>query len=72
MRVADVPVFILQSADKRHALPRTASSVVTKFLAADRAAAASVGFILKFLASVNNAGTVFVEPRKNLSIKIIW
>jgi hypothetical protein len=46
--------------------PRTASSVVTRFLAADSAAAASTGFSLKLFAISIRDATVFVEPRKNL------
>lgn len=47
--------------------PRTASSVVTRFLAADSAAAARSGFNLKFFARAINDGTVLVDPKKNLN-----
>ena len=45
--------------------------VVTRFLAADNAAAASTGFSLKPFAICIRDATVFVEPRKNLTSKVI-
>ena len=55
-----------QMIEGRNERPRTASSVETRFLAAERAAVASEGFSLKFLESAIREGTVLAEPRKNL------